>query len=215
MRRGTRPARPGLAPPRRSRPAPPVSPRPAAGFRMSSGSFSPGAAVRGVRIDVLAGMGGREVVRVGLLGRSGAGTCPNLLQRRSGPGSAARRSAEYQRFSSGVSARSGPLQQIWTNGAVAGPCADGGPGDRPGARADPPRPGRRDVHFALERALLTAHLESGMHISTCAGPTRPHRPGRPPPAPPSRTGPGPRTHDSRREGSIRLRGSCVQDRGRG
>jgi len=56
------------------------------------------------RIDVLAGMGGRGVVRVGLLGRSGAGSCPNLLQRRSGPGSAARGSAEYQRFSSGVSA---------------------------------------------------------------------------------------------------------------
>ena len=61
------------------------------------------------------------MVRVGLLGRSGAGVCPNLLQRGSGPGSAARRSAEYQRFSSGVPARSGPLQQIWTNSAAAGP----------------------------------------------------------------------------------------------
>jgi len=57
---------------------------------------------------------------VGLVGRAGAGSCPNLLQRRPGPGSAARRSAEYQRFSSGAPARSGPLQQIRTNGA-AGP----------------------------------------------------------------------------------------------
>ena len=49
------------------------------------------------------------------------GACPNLLQRRPGLGSAARRSAEYQRFSSGAPARSGPLQQIWTNFAPAGP----------------------------------------------------------------------------------------------
>ena len=54
------------------------------------------------------------VVRVGLLGRPRAGVCPNLLQRRPATGSAARRSAEYQRFSSGAPARSGPLQQIWT-----------------------------------------------------------------------------------------------------
>ena len=67
------------------------------------------------------GVGGYGVVRVGLLGRSGAGTCPNLLQRRSGPGSAARRSAEYQRFFSGDPVRWGPLQQIWTNGSAAGP----------------------------------------------------------------------------------------------
>ena len=53
--------------------------------------------------------------RVGLLGRLGAGSCPNLLQRRPGPGSAGRRTAEYQRFSSRAPARSGPLQQIWTN----------------------------------------------------------------------------------------------------
>ena len=82
------------------------------------------------------------MVRAGLLGRSGAGACPNLLQRRPGPGSAARKSAEYQRFSSGVSARSGPLQQIWVTGAVAGPCADGGLGDHPGTRAGLPTPGR-------------------------------------------------------------------------
>ena len=65
--------------------------------------------------------GGIEVVRVGLLGRSGAEACPNLLQRRPGPGSAAKEIAEYQRFSSLAPARSGPLQQIWTNGAAAAP----------------------------------------------------------------------------------------------
>ena len=54
------------------------------------------------------------VVRVGLLGRPRAGVCPNLLQRRPATGSAARRSAEYQRSSSGALTRSGPLQQIWT-----------------------------------------------------------------------------------------------------
>ena len=73
------------------------------------------------RIIMMARMGGRGVVRMGLLGRSGAGSCPNLLQRPSAARSAASRSAEYQRFSSGVSARSGPLQQIWTTGVAAGP----------------------------------------------------------------------------------------------
>ena len=82
------------------------------------------------------GMGGRGVVRMGLLGRSGAGSCPNLLQRRPAAGSAAGRSAEYQRFSFGAPARSGPLQQIWTTCAVAGPWEGrrgpgGGRGGRP------------------------------------------------------------------------------------
>ena len=61
--------------------------------------------------------------RSGAHGTPGAvrgGACPNLLQRRSAAGSAAIRSAEYQRFSSLSPARSGPLQQIWTNGAAAG-----------------------------------------------------------------------------------------------
>ena len=56
--------------------------------------------------------------RVGRMRRMGlvrATICPNLLQRRSAAGSAARRSAEYQRFSSGAPARWGPLQQIWTS----------------------------------------------------------------------------------------------------
>ena len=72
------------------------------------------------------------VGRVGLLRRSGAVACPNLLQRRPATGSAARRSAEYQRFSSGAQARSGPLQQIWTT-ALPEPLAEGRPplGRRP------------------------------------------------------------------------------------
>ena len=64
---------------------------------------------------------GHGVVWVGLLGQSGAGSCPNLPQRRSGTGSAARRSAEYQRFFSYVPARSGSLRQIWTIGAASDP----------------------------------------------------------------------------------------------
>ena len=74
-----------------------------------------------VGIVMMARPGGRGVVRVGLLRRSGAGACPNLLQRRPAAGSAADESAEYQRFPSRTPAGSGPLQQIWTNGAPAGP----------------------------------------------------------------------------------------------
>ena len=88
------------------------------------------------RISMMARMGGRGVVRMGLLGRSGAGSCPNLLQRPSAARSAASRSAEYQRFSSGVSARSGPLQQIWTTGVAAGPAGRAGAGR---GRRDPGR----------------------------------------------------------------------------
>ena len=73
------------------------------------------------RIVMMVRADGRGVVRVGLLGRLGAGACPNLLQRRPGPGSAAIRTAEYQRFFSGAPARSGPLQQIWTNRAAMDP----------------------------------------------------------------------------------------------
>ena len=95
--------------------------------------------------------GGSGVVRVGLLGRTRAGACPNLPQRRSGPGSAAEESAEYQRFSSRDPARSGSLQQIWTNSAAAGSDGDHG-------RC-------RDVHFALESAVPTVVLECKMHHS--------------------------------------------------
>ena len=80
---------------------------------------------------------------MGLLGCAGAGTCPNLLQRRSAARSAARRSAEYQRFSSRAPARSEPLQQIWTT-CRRGPSGkdgresdcdhDGHPDDRTGPR---------------------------------------------------------------------------------
>ena len=89
---------------------------------------------------------------------------------------------------------------------VADPCADGGLGDHPGLRAGPPRPlGRRNVHFAPERAPLTAPLESRMHISRAKCTSRgqnahldehrtdpPHHLGRLPPAPPR-----PTDHDSR------------------
>ena len=64
------------------------------------------------------GWGATALVRVGLLGRSGAGGCPNLLQRRSATGSTGSRTAEYQRFFSRAPARSGPLQQIWTTRAT-------------------------------------------------------------------------------------------------
>ena len=108
----------------------------------------PGTAVRGSGSVRRCGKNGRAVVRVGFLRRSGSGSCPNLLQRPSGPGSAARRTAEYQRFSSGAPARWGPLQQIWTNGAAAGPGRDapgrtataaGAPIGRAGPRECPPR----------------------------------------------------------------------------
>ena len=79
------------------------------------------------------------VWRVGLLWQSRAGACPNLPQRRPGPGSTANRSAEYQRFYSGVPARSGPLWQIWTIRRL-GPVGEGvrGAGGGLGARLDDP-----------------------------------------------------------------------------
>ena len=83
------------------------------------------------------------VVRVGLLWRPGAGACPNLLQRRPEPGSAARRSAEYQRFSPRAPDRSGPLQQIWTTRAAAGPYFETSQPPRPHR---PGRPGRAPPH---------------------------------------------------------------------
>ena len=94
------------------------------------------------------------VVRVGLVGRFGAGSCPNLLQRRPGPGSAAEESAEYQRFSSGAPARSGPLQQIRTTCAAAGPREgrrgaggdhDGRPDGRTGPAGTCPHPRARHL----------------------------------------------------------------------
>ena len=72
---------------------------------------------------------------------AGARMCPNLLQRRLGPGSAARRSAEYQRFSSRTPMESRPLQQIWTTGATA---------DLSGAAGVAP-PDRKIIHRAVMR----------------------------------------------------------------
>ena len=106
--------------------------------------------------------GGREVVRVGLLGRSGAGACPNLLQRRPAAGSAASRSAKYQRLSSGVLWDSGLCNRF---GQPAPPRAPGrGAASRAEAAAG--APGRRDARFALEGAVPTVILECKMRIST-------------------------------------------------
>ena len=121
-------------------------------------------------IVTMARVGGRGVVLVGLLGRFGAGECQNLPQRRSGPGSAARRSAEYQRFFSRAPARSGPLWQIWTirrrrpAGDVCGPgCV---PGGRPGERTGPAGrgaglPGRPRTP---RRAFCTRKCSSNRHF---------------------------------------------------
>ena len=100
---------------------------------------------------------------MGLLGRSGAGACPNLLQRGSGPGSAARRSAEYQRFAFYASARSGPLQQIWTTRAAAGSDGD---------HKQVPRRALRTRKCSSNRhsRVQNAPLEIEMHISTSRGP---------------------------------------------
>ena len=148
----------------------------------------------------------------GCLGRFGAGSCPNLLQRRPAAGSAARRSAEYQRFASGAPARSGSLQQIRTTCAAAGPCADGGPGDHPGARASPAPTGCRGVHFALERCILPSRgaVRSARSSAKCTSREQnahldEHRTDPPPTTPdgpsPHRPAPTPvPDHDPRREG---------------
>ena len=186
----------------------------------------PGTAVRGSGSVRRCGKNGRAVVRVGFLRRSGSGSCPNLLQRRPGSGSAARRSAEYQRFSSGAPVRWGPLQQIWTNGAAAGP-GRGAPIGRAGPRERPPQspsdrgdgpPVASGRPRAPRRALRTrkcssnrhsrvqnAHFECKMHISSAkctsrrgSGPT----PSRQPRTATARTDPRrprPADHDSRRE----------------
>ena len=112
--------------------------------------------------------GGTEAVRVGLLGRSGAGACPNLLQRRPGPGSAAKEIAEYQRFSSPAPARSGPLQQIWTNGAAAG------------IREGRSRVGRRPWR-AHQRSRGPRRRSIGRRSHGPAGPSTPRTPRESPP----------------------------------
>ena len=114
------------------------------------------------------------MVLVGLLWRPRAGVCPNLPQRRSAAVSAAKKSAEYQRFFSRVPARYGSLWQIWTTGAAAGPVgravarlgevhdvdtgvgirAEGG--RRPGGRAVRPRRPRPSAAAGLAQAPRSA-----------------------------------------------------------
>ena len=104
----------------------PTGGSPARTWRGTLRAFLTGSDGPWARIVMMVRADGRGVVRVGLLGRLGAGACPNLLQRRPATGSAADESAEYQRFFSRAPTRSGSLQQIWTIGAASGPSAGGG-----------------------------------------------------------------------------------------
>ena len=103
---------------------------------------------------MVTGVGGHGVILVGLLGRTGTGACPDLLQRRLAAGSALSRSAEYQRFSPCTPARSGPLQQIWTTCAAA-VAAEGPPEGRRG-----PGCGRGGRSLTPRRALRTRKCSS-------------------------------------------------------
>ena len=95
------------------------------------------------------------VGRVVLLWRFGAGSCPNLLQRRPGSGSTVRRGAEYQRFSSCAPGRGGPLQQIRpARRARAGRAGRPPVGRRP--RRTPRRP-RRPCRTRGSRGSRGAH----------------------------------------------------------
>ena len=121
-------------------------------------------------VGAVKGMGGHVMVLVGLLGRPGAGACPNLPQRRPAAVSAANETAEYQRFSSRVPARWGPLWQIWTTRAAAGSRKgrhgpvddhDGYPGERTGPTGrDAGLPGRPP---APKCALRTRKCSSNRH----------------------------------------------------
>ena len=158
--------------------APPPSTRPARARESlphPSGAiepFSPGVAVRGPGAG--AGAGGTAStcpptgtwVRCGRgRGVRGAGSCPNLLQRHSEPGSTARRSAEYQRFSSCASARSGTLQRIWTTCAAAVP-ESGATGRTATAVGAPPDAERCTSHSKVQfqpsfsRAKCTSRMRS-------------------------------------------------------
>ena len=111
------------------------------------------------------------VRRVGLLGLAGARMCPNLLQRRLEPGSAARRSAEYQRFSSRTPMESRPLQQIWTTGATA---------DLSGAAGVAP-PDRKVIHRAVMQvwdAGTAPPSPSSSTLTPTPSPSPPTSPGR-------------------------------------
>ena len=162
----TRRPRPDTAsphPPRTRPPAPSHRSRPTPGSLRRERPGDPGRLFWGVCVG-----------RVGLLWRLGAGLCPNLPQRRPEPGSAVRRSAEYQRFSSGVPARLGPLWQIWTTGDAAGP-----------------------VGRAVARLGEVHDVNTGADTGEAGGrrpggrPVRPRRP-RPSAARPARRRPGPR-----------------------
>ena len=121
---------------------------------------------------MVTGVGGHGVILVGLLGRTGAGACPDLLQRRLAAGSALSRSAEYQRFSPCTPARSGPLQQIWTTCAAEGP-PEGrrGPGCGRGGRSLTPRRALRTRKCSSNRCsrVQNAHLgEEGAGVAILA-----------------------------------------------
>ena len=129
------------------------------------------------------------MVLVGLLWRPRAGVCPNLPQRRSAAVSAAKKSAEYQRFFLRVPARYGSLWQIWTTGAAAGPVGravarlgevhdvDTGVGVRADGGRGPG--GRADRHLTHENVPLADVLAGYPAISRTAPPI----PGRPTPPP--------------------------------
>ena len=151
------------------------------------------------RIDVLAGMGGRGVVRVGLLGRSGAGTCPNLLQRRSGPGSAAMKKRGistflFRRFGV-IGAFATDLDKRCRRGPLRGRRSRRSP--RRSGRPTPPRAPKRAFCTRAGTSNCTSRRAQDRPARTA-----PHRPRSAPP----RTGPGPRTTAPGEKGSIRLRG---------
>ena len=121
---------------------------------------------------MVTGVGGHGMILVGLLGRTGTGACPDLLQRRLAAGSALSRSAEYQRFSPCTLARSGPLQQIWTTCAAEGP-PEGrrGPGCGRGGRSLTPRRALRTRKCSSNRCsrVQNAHLgEEGAGVAVLA-----------------------------------------------
>ena len=127
----------------------------------------------GARVGAVWGMDGRGVVLVGLLGRSGAGACPNLPQRRPAAVSAAKKSAEYQRFFSRAPARSGPLWQIWTTLAAADPREP--PGRAPRAVRWPGQASGRAAPGRATTTTGTPASERGPQATETASPDDPRR----------------------------------------
>ena len=120
------------------------------------------------------------------------GACPNLLQRRSGLGSATEESAEYQRFSRASRLDPGLCNRFGQPAPLRAPGGAPRAGRRPRRHPDRPGgptrtstrgsssrvavsgPGRllaSGVYFALEKPVPTAALESGADISARKGPT--------------------------------------------